>query len=80
MPTKNKPFLMSIGEIALQISKSLSLRTVGWAVPPAAMLLFMLSSLGFLAKAPIGSPSTKITRLSPNLISGINSCTMKGVL
>ena len=70
MPTNNSPRSRSAGASAVHISRSRGVSSVAWAAPPRTMLERRSSAAGTRFTAPANSPSTRMMRLSPCLISG----------
>jgi hypothetical protein len=78
MPTKISPRSRSVGPMAAQISRSRSVSASFTALPPTCMFERASPFCGTRLMAPTGSPSTRITRLSPSATAGRNFCAISG--
>jgi hypothetical protein len=78
MPTKISPRSRSAGPMAAQISRSRSDSAIFSGRPPTCMFERVSPSPGTRLIAPTGSPSTRITRLSPFSTAGRNFCAISG--
>ena len=70
IPTKIRSRAFSTGPSASQISRSRSVSFTGSARPPTCRLARASPAAGMRLIAPMGSPSTRIIRLSPARMAG----------
>ena len=72
IPTKYKPSRCKAGATWVQIKRSRSVSFAASTRPPTAILPRNSDPVGTRLMAPIGSPFSKIIRLSPSFASGKN--------